>query len=116
MKIQILRGYAVTILTRTFNSAIRGFHYFPRYWSPEKAEKLICLHEENNAFDAFAIKTCKKDSIIAGHISRELSRTHIRQSGKDFDHFDIGSPQKISVGSRRDGNSLPSGSGNVSNL
>ena len=75
MKIRILGCYAVPMLSRTFNSANRGFHYFRRYWSPEKAEKLICLHEENNAFDVFTIKTCKEDRMILGHLPHELSRT-----------------------------------------
>ena len=73
MKIQILRGYAETLLSRTFNSAIREFHYFKRYWSPEKAKKLICIYEENNAFDVLAIKTCKEDGKIIGHLPCELS-------------------------------------------
>ena len=63
------------MLSRTFNSAICEFHYFGRYWSPEKAEKLICLDEENNAFDVFAIKTCKEDGMIVSHLPHELSRT-----------------------------------------
>ena len=75
MKIQILRGYAETLLSRTFNSAIREFHYFKRYWSSEKAKKLICIYEENNAFDVLAIKTCKEDGKIVSHLPRELSRT-----------------------------------------
>ena len=75
MKIRILRGYAVTMLSRTFNSYICGFHYFRRYWSPEKAEKLICLREENNAFDVLAIKTCKEYGMIVGHLPHELSQT-----------------------------------------
>ena len=75
MKIRILRGYAETLLSRTFNSAIPEFHYFKRYWPPEKAEKLICIYEENNAFDVLAIKTCKEDGKIVGHLPRELSQT-----------------------------------------
>ena len=63
------------MLSRTFNSYICGFHYFRRYWSPEKAEKLICLREENNAFDVLAIKTCKEYGMIVGHLPHELSRT-----------------------------------------
>lgn len=44
-------------------------------WSPEKEEKVNCLHEENNAFDYFSIKTCQEDGTIVGHLPRGLSRT-----------------------------------------
>ena len=68
------------MLSRTFNFAIRGFHYSRRYWSPEKAEDLIYLHRENNAFDLFAIKTCKEDGIIVGHLPHGLTlKVHLRQ-------------------------------------
>ena len=40
-----------------------------------KAEKLICLHEENDAFDFFAIETYKEDGMIVGHLPHQLSRT-----------------------------------------
>ena len=42
---------------------------------PQIEEYLVCSHEENNAFDIFAIKTCKEDRTIVGHLPRELSRT-----------------------------------------
>lgn len=61
--------------TKTFKSAIRGYHYYKKYWSPHVEEKLTCSHEDNNAFDIFAIKTCKEDGTIVGHLPRELSRT-----------------------------------------
>lgn len=64
-----------TMLTKTFNSAIRGYHYYRKNWYPKKEEHLVCSHEEDNAFDIFAIKTCKADGTIVGHLPRELSRT-----------------------------------------
>ena len=48
------------MLSRKFASAIRGFHHFRRYWSPEKAEKLICLHEGNNFSTFLILKHAKK--------------------------------------------------------
>ena len=63
------------------NFAIRGFHYSRRYWSPEKAEDLIYLHRENNAFDLFAIKTCKEDGIIVGHLPHGLTLKFILDRG-----------------------------------
>ena len=62
------------MLTRTFNSAVRGCHYYRRYWSPIIEKRLVCFYEENNAFDDFAIKSCKDVTIVA-HLPRELSRT-----------------------------------------
>jgi len=63
------------MLTKTFDAAIRGYHYYRRYWHPVEEEQLVCSHEEDNAFDQFAIKTCKLNGSIVGHLPRELSRT-----------------------------------------
>lgn len=63
------------MLTKTFDAAIRGYHYYRKYWHPVEEEHLVCSHEENNAFDIFAIKICKTDGSIVGHLPRELSRT-----------------------------------------
>ena len=37
---------AVVMLTRTFNSAVRGYHYYRRYWSPIIEKRLVGFHEE----------------------------------------------------------------------
>ena len=58
-----------------FESAVRGYHYYRRYWSPIENETLQCFHESGNPFDVFAIKTCSKGSLQAeGHLPREISR------------------------------------------
>ena len=57
-----------------FTAAIRGYHYYKRYWQPKEAEKLDCLHEVDNPFDVFAIKTGNSDKNITGHLPREISR------------------------------------------
>ena len=58
-----------------FTAAIRGFHVYRDVWSPEENEELIGLHEERNAFDMFAIKTCRMgDRTTVGHLLREISR------------------------------------------
>ena len=46
-----------------FESTVRGYHYYRRYWSPIENETLQCFHESGNPFDVFAIKTCSKGSL-----------------------------------------------------
>ena len=36
--------------------------------------KHVCLYEENNPYDHFAIKTLSSDGKIVGHLPREISR------------------------------------------
>ena len=52
----------------------RGYHVYKRYWQPKEAERLECLHEVDNPFDVFAIKTANSDKVITGHLPREISR------------------------------------------
>ena len=58
----------------TFTAAVRGFHFYRRYWQPQEIEKLLCLHESGNLFERFAIKTVKEDGETVGHLPREVSR------------------------------------------
>ena len=52
-----------------FESAIRGYHYYKKYWVPVENQKLDCVHEVGNSYDFFAIKTCESGSgKIVGHI------------------------------------------------
>ena len=60
--------------SHTFTAAVRGYHFYRRYWRPQENEKLICLHEPGNAFDRFAIKTVKENGEIVGHLPKEISR------------------------------------------
>ena len=52
--------------------AIRGFHYCRKYWWPDIDEKLICIHEQENVFDMFVIKTSLEDGRAVGHLPREI--------------------------------------------
>ena len=55
--------------------AVRGFHYYHRYWTPYLGEELICQHDDSNLFDVFAIKTCsQKNGGTYGHLPKEISR------------------------------------------
>ena len=57
-----------------FESAVRGYHYYRKYWSPKEHEILNCYHEPGNPFDFFAIKTCSQGSQQSvGHLPREIS-------------------------------------------
>ena len=58
----------------SFTAAVRGFHYYRRFWRPKENEKLDCLHEPGNAFDRFAIKTVNEKGEIVGHLPKEISR------------------------------------------
>ena len=59
--------------THSFTAAVRGFHYYRRFWRPKENEKLDCLHEPGNAFDRFAIKTVNEKGEIVGHLPKEIS-------------------------------------------
>ena len=57
-----------------FESAVRGYYYYRKYWSPKEHEILNCYHEPGNPFDFFAIKTCSQGSQQSvGHLPREIS-------------------------------------------
>ena len=58
----------------SFTAAVRGFHYYRKYWKPQENEKLHCTFEENNPYDRFAIKTVTADGKTVGHLPREISR------------------------------------------
>ena len=58
-----------------FNSAVRGYHYYQKYWQPEENERLFCAHEADNPYDCFAIRTCVGSTgKTVGHLPMEISR------------------------------------------
>ena len=58
-----------------FESAIRGYHFYKKYWVPVENQKLDCAHEVGNPYDFFAIKTCESGSgRTVGHLPMEISR------------------------------------------
>ena len=58
-----------------FLAAVRGYHYYRRFWIPQKVQILECFFETHNLFDNFAIKVCKVGNENAvGHLPREISR------------------------------------------
>ena len=63
-----------TLKVTEFSAAVRGYHYYGSIWFPEKGEKLDCSHNFGNVFDVFAIKTCKPDGTVVGHLPHEISR------------------------------------------
>ena len=42
-----------------FSAAVRGFHYYRKFWLTELEQTLNCFQEEGNTFDRFGIK-CKR--------------------------------------------------------
>ena len=61
--------------TFEFSAAVRGYHYYRRYWTPQQDQELICSHEPDNPFDQFAIKVCDREKEdVVGHLPREISR------------------------------------------
>ena len=61
--------------TLEFTSAVRGYHYYKSFWSPQPNQVLNCYFEENNAFDRFAIKVCENGKEVPiGHLPKEISR------------------------------------------
>ena len=58
-----------------YSSAVRGFHYYRKYWNPKESQTLDCVHEKDNPFDFFAIKVMDQDSgATVGHLPMENSR------------------------------------------
>lgn len=58
-----------------FTAAVRGYHYYRRFWVPKPSQKLYCFHEFDNPFDQFAIKVCEEEQQVPiGHLPREISR------------------------------------------
>ena len=61
--------------TLEFTAAVRGYHYYRRYWAPQPSQKLNCFYEPDNPFDQFAIKVCEVGhENPVGHLPREISR------------------------------------------
>ena len=61
-------------ISHSFDAAVKGHHYYRKYWQPIENERLSCMHEAGNPFDRFAIKTAKENGEIVGHLPREISR------------------------------------------
>ena len=63
-------------ITWSFDSAVRVYHFYRKYWMPYLLQRLDCYHEPNNALDQFAIKMVmmEKTEKIVGHLPREISR------------------------------------------
>lgn len=58
-----------------YSSAVRGYHYYKRYWTPVESQTLDCQHEIDNPYDFFAIKiTDRQSGAIVGHLPMENSR------------------------------------------
>lgn len=58
-----------------FKSAVRGYHYYMKFWSPVENQVLDCVHEVDNPYDFFAIKTMeKRTGRIVGHLPFEVAR------------------------------------------
>ena len=51
----------------------RGYHYYKRFWIPQKDQILECSFEAHIPFDRFAIKVCKvRNENAVGHLPREI--------------------------------------------
>ena len=54
-------------------AAVRGFHYYCRFWRPKENEKPDCFYEPENVFDQFAIKIVHEKEETVGHLLKEIS-------------------------------------------
>ena len=60
--------------SKDFMCAIRGYHHHRHHWTPVRNETLKCLHDKENFFDVFAIKTCEAKSFkTVGYLPKEIS-------------------------------------------
>ena len=59
-----------------FTAAVRGYHYYRRFWAPKPLQQLYCFFEDDNPFDQFAMKVCEEEGqkTPIGHLPREFSR------------------------------------------
>ena len=58
-----------------YSSAVRGFHYYRKFWNPKESQTLDCVHQIDNLFDFFAIKVMDQESgATVGHLPMENSR------------------------------------------
>ena len=71
---KLLNNVAVKLFE--FQSAVRGYHYYMKYWSPSKSQVLDCMHKADNLYNFFAIKTCEKPTEwTVGYLPMEISRS-----------------------------------------
>ena len=64
-----------TLKVTEFSAVVRGYHYYGSICFPEKGEQLDCSHDFGNVFHVFAIKTCKPNATVVGHLPRESLRS-----------------------------------------
>ena len=69
----MLKHHIMANIEKT-SSAVRGYHHYRNTWFPQDPEVLDCYYEFENTFDIFAVKTCKSNGQIVGHLPREISR------------------------------------------
>ena len=50
-----------------FSAAVRGYHYYKRFWIPQKDQILECFFETHNPFEV-------GNENVVGHLPREISR------------------------------------------
>ena len=53
-------------------SCVRGHHIYKAVWSPFVGEELVCLMEDNNSHDQYAVCVLKSTTIV-GHVPRKIS-------------------------------------------
>ena len=57
------------------SSAVRGYHYYQKYWQPTESQSLDCVREKENPFNYFAIKVMDQATgATVGHWPMENSR------------------------------------------
>ena len=60
-----LERLAIPNITWLFNSAVRGYHFYQKYWTPYLSQKLDCYHDYGN--------DGKKQRKNVGHLPQEIS-------------------------------------------
>ena len=68
-----------------FTAAVRGYHYYQRFWKPQPNQKISCAYEENNPFDLFDMNICDNTNII-GHLPIGIFRAskYLMDRGASF--------------------------------
>ena len=94
-----------------YESAVRGYHYYRKYWQLEIQQKLVCSHEKHNPYDFFAINVA---DITSGMIVGHLPMKNLKVTKFIFDrgvqlhvNFDVGYILQITACLGRLGNTLP---------
>ena len=76
LEYSICLNYTPPLVSFRIESVVHGHHVYKAVWSPYIEEELLVECEVNNIQDGFAVAILK-NSMIIGHVPREISRVAV---------------------------------------